>query len=58
MAERPNAGSGGARPLSHQPEVWSGVKTRCVDDYTRSSVNLAVQVTESPKPHTIDMLSA
>ena len=45
-------------PISRRFGVAQGPKTRCVDDYTRSSVNLAVQVTESPKPHTIDMLSA
>ena len=45
-------------PLSRRFGVVQGPKVRCVDDYTRSSVNLAVQVTESPKPHTVDVLSA
>ena len=45
-------------PLSMRFGVVQGPVRRCVDDYTRSSVNLAVQVTESPKPHTIDVLSS
>ena len=45
-------------PLSRRFGVVQGPKIRCVDDYTRSSVNLAVQVTESPKPHTVDVLSS
>ena len=45
-------------PLSRRFGVVQGPKVRCVDDYTRSSVNLAVQVTESPKPHTVDVLSS
>lgn len=31
---------------------------RCVGDFTRSSVNLAVSLTESPKPRTVDVLGA
>ena len=42
-------------PLSRRFGVVQGPKVRCVDDYTRSSVNLAVQVAESPKPQTIDV---
>ena len=34
-------------PLSRRLGVVQGPKIRCVDDYTRSSVNLALQVTES-----------
>ena len=45
-------------PLSRRFGVVQGQKVRCVDDYTRSSVNLAVQVTESPKPHTVDVLAS
>ena len=45
-------------PLSRRFGVVQGPKVRCVDDFTRSSVNLAVQVTESPKPHTVDVLSS
>ena len=45
-------------PLSRRFGVIQGEKTRCVDDFTKSSVNLAVQVTESPKPHTVDVLGA
>lgn len=45
-------------PLSRRFGVVQGQKVRCVDDYTRSSVNLSVQVTESPKPHTVDMLAS
>ena len=45
-------------PLSRRFGVVQGPKVRCVDDYTRSSVNLVVQVTESPKPHTVDVLSS
>lgn len=44
--------------LSRRFGVVQGPKVRCVDDFTRSSVNLAVQVTESPKPHTVDVLGA
>ncbi len=44
--------------LSRRFGVVQGQKVRCVDDFTRSSVNLAVQVTESPKPHTVDVLGA
>ena len=44
--------------LSRRFGVVQGPKTRCVDDFTRSSVNLAVQVTESPRPHTVDVLGA
>ena len=35
-----------------------GEKTRCVDDFSRSHVNSRVQVTEAPKPHTIDVLAS
>ena len=45
-------------PLSRRFGVIQGEKTRCVDDFAKSSVNLAVQVTESPKPHTVDVLGA
>ena len=43
-------------PLSRS--FVQGPQVRCVDEYTRSSVNLAVQVSESPKPHPIDLLSS
>ena len=45
-------------PLSRRFGVVQGPKVRCVDDFTSSSVNLAVQVTDSPKPHTVDVLSS
>ena len=35
-----------------------GEKTRCVDDFSRSHVNSCVQVTEAPKPHTVDVLAS
>jgi hypothetical protein len=31
---------------------------RCIDDFSRSSVNASVQTCESPKPHTIDVFAA
>ena len=31
---------------------------RCIDDFSRSSVNANVQTCESPKPHTIDVFAA
>ena len=35
-----------------------GEKTRCVDDFSRSHVNACAQVTEAPKPHTVDVLES
>ena len=35
-----------------------GEKTRCVDDFSPSHLNACVQVTEAPKPHTIDVLAS
>ena len=43
-------------PLSRRFGVVQGEKTRCVDDF--SHVNSYVQVTEGPKPHTIDVLAS
>ena len=45
-------------PLSRRFGVSQGSKVRCVDDFTRSAVNLATQTTESPKPHTLDVVSS
>ena len=45
-------------PLSRRFGVVQGEKTRCVDDFSRSHVNSCVQVTEAPKPHTVDVLAS
>ena len=45
-------------PLSRRFGVVQGEKTRCVDDFSRSHVNACVQVTEAPKPHTVDVLAS
>ncbi len=45
-------------PLSRRFGVVQGEKTRCVDDFSRSHVDSCVQVTEAPKPHTIDVLAS
>ena len=45
-------------PLSRRFGVAQGEKTRCVDDFSRSHVNACVQVTEAPKPHTVDVLAS
>lgn len=44
--------------LSRRFAIHQGVKTRCIDDFSMSSVNRCVQTTESPKPHTADTLAA
>ena len=43
-------------PLSKRFGVKQGQKTRCVDDFSASGVNSASQVSESPKPHTLDVV--
>ena len=45
-------------PLSRRFGVVQGEKSRCVDDFSRSHVNSCVQVTEAPKPHTVDVLAS
>ena len=46
-------------PLSRRFGVVQGEKTRChVDDFSRPHVSACVQVTEAPKPHTIDVLAS
>ena len=45
-------------PLSRRFRVVQCEKTRCVDDFSRSHVNACVQVTDAPKPHTIDVLAS
>lgn len=45
-------------PLSRRFGIAQGSKMRCIDDYSRSSVNSAVQTCESPKPHTLDVYAA
>ena len=45
-------------PLSRRFGVVQGEKTRCVDDFSGSHVNACVQVTEAPKPHTVDVLAS
>ena len=44
-------------PLSRRFGIQQGSKVRCIDDYSRSSVNSAVQSCESPKPHTLDVFA-
>ena len=44
--------------LSRRFGVAQGEKTRCVDDFSRSHVNSCVQVTDAPKPHTVDVLAS
>ena len=45
-------------PLSKRFGIKEGVKTRCVDDFTRSGINSCARVSESPKPHTIDIIAS
>ena len=45
-------------PLSRRFGIQQGMKLRCIDDFSRSSVNASVQTSESPKPHTIDAFAA
>ena len=45
-------------PLSKRFGIKQGAKTRCVDDFTRSGINSCAQVSESPKPHTIDIIAS
>lgn len=43
-------------PLSKRFGVRQSNKIRCVDDFSQSSVNACAQTSESPKPHTVDVL--
>jgi hypothetical protein len=45
-------------PLSRRFGIRQGGKVRCIDDFSRSSVNASVQSTESPKPQTLDVFAA
>ena len=45
-------------PINFRFGIGQGGKIRCVDDYSKSGVNSCAQVCESPKPHTVDVLSA
>ena len=45
-------------PLSRRFGIQQGHKIRCIDDFSRSSVNATVQSCESPKPHTLDVFAA
>ena len=45
-------------PINFRFGIRQGGKVRCVDDYSKSGVNSCAQVCESPKPHTVDVLSA
>ena len=45
-------------PLSRRFGIQQNGKVRCIDDFSRSAVNSCVQTSESPKPHTIDVLAA
>ncbi len=44
-------------PLSKRFGIKQGTKTRCVDDFSRSGINSCAQVSESPKPHTVDIIA-
>ena len=44
--------------LSKRFGIKQGTKTRCVDDFSRSGINSCAQVSESPKPHTVDIIAA
>ena len=45
-------------PLSKRFGIKEGAKTRCVDDFSRSGKNSCAQVSESPKPHTVDIIAS
>jgi hypothetical protein len=45
-------------PLSRRFGIRRGARVRCIDDFSRSSVNSSVQSCESPKPHTLDVFAA
>lgn len=45
-------------PLGRRFAIHQGSKTRCVGDFSMSSVNSCVQTCEIPKPHTADSLAA
>ena len=45
-------------PLSRRFGIQQGAKVRCIDDFSRSSVNSSVQSCENPKPHTLDVFAA
>ena len=44
--------------MSRRFGIQQGHKIRCIDDFSRSAVNSAVQTSESPKPHTVDVFAA
>ncbi len=44
--------------MSKRFGIKQGAKTRCVDDFSRSGINSCAQVSESPKPHTIDIIAS
>ena len=45
-------------PLSRRFGVRQGGKVRCVDDFSRSGINACCSTSESPKPHTLDVIAA
>ena len=45
-------------PLSKRFGIKQGVKTRCVDDFSRSGISSCAQVSESPKPHMVDIIAS
>ena len=47
-----------ATPLSRRFGIRQGGKIRCVDDFSRSGVNACCSTSESPKPHTVDVIAA
>lgn len=47
----------GDTPLNRRFGVVQGPKIRCVDDFSKSGVNACAQTSESPKPHTLDVVA-
>ena len=45
-------------PLSRRFGIRQNGKIRCVDDFSRSGVNACCSTSESPRPHTIDVIAA
>ena len=45
-------------PLGKRFGIKQGAKTRCLDDFSRSGINSCAQVSESPKPHTVDIIAS
>ena len=44
--------------LSRRFGIKQGGKIRCVDDFSRSGINACCSTSESPRPHTIDVIAS